>query len=285
MKNLLLFIAILTTGLVRAQSGEFHLDKEYAINQTGTIDLISSDAKVFITGSSRSKVHIKIDRVVTAKGWTSSDEKFEVAVEEENGNLEIREKQSGSFSGMFGYYKEDYKIEIEAPEGITLVVRGDDGDYFIKNINGSISLSLDDADAELSDCGGSNFKFRLDDGDVRMNQGKGNLEINADDANVSIYKGQFSSIQSHIEDGDLIIETTLVNDGKYSLSSEDGAITMTITGGGGTFEIRHDDSHVMTNGDFKIHTRDEHFTKVSLASGSAAIDMRMDDANVKLTAN
>jgi hypothetical protein len=60
---------------------------------------------------------------------------------------------------------------------------------------------------------------------------------------------------------------------------------MNITGGGGTFEIRHDDGHVNTNGDFKVLAQEEHFTKVSLAAGSATINVRADDANVKLSAD
>src|SRR6188768_1210510 len=176
----------------QAQPGEFHLNKEYKINKTGTLELGTSDAKVFITGSSRSSVHVKIDRKVTSQGWLFGEEDFKVEVEEENGNLEIKEKHTGGMMGVVGYYKEEYRIEIEAPEGTSLSIRGDDGDYFIKNINGSISASLDDADIELSDCKGDNFTFRLDDGDIRMDKGNGSLKINADDADVEIHQAHFT---------------------------------------------------------------------------------------------
>jgi hypothetical protein len=213
------------------------------------------------------------------------EENFEVIVDEENGNLKIREKQQTRYSGIVGYYKEDYKIEIEAPEGVTLVIRGDDGDYFIKNINGAISMSLDDADAELSDCGGNDFKFRLDDGDVRLNRGKGKLEIQGDDADFFIYQGEFTNIDAHIDDGELNLETSLVDSGNYYLESEDGTIVMTVTGGGGTFEVRHDDGRVITEGNFKSILESEHETKLGLASGAATVRLRADDARIRLKAN
>jgi len=285
MKNLIFtFVTLLFVSAVFAQEGGFHLDKEYKVSKTGLIDLTSSDARVFITGSTRSTAHVKIDRKITSKGWTWGEEDFRVEVEEENGNLSIEEKRGSAHVSVVGYYNEEYKIEIEAPEGVSLKVRGDDGDYYIKNINGSIVLILDDADAELASCKGDNFEFRLDDGDIRMDEGKGKLEIVGDDTDVEIYKANFSSIRADIDDGDLIIETSLADNGEYFIESQDGTIALNITGGGGEFEIRHDDAYVSTEGNFKILEKSENETRVSLANGSAKVTVRADDARVKLRA-
>lgn len=285
MKKILFAFIALSWVSVNAQDKpkEFHLDKEYKINNTGTIELSASDAKVFITGSNRSTVHVKIDRKVTSKGWVFGEENFNVEIEEENGNLEIKEQHRGGSVGVVGYYNEEYRIEIEAPEGTSLSLRGDDGDYYVKNINGSISATLDDADLELSACHGDNFRFRMDDGDVRMDSGKGSLEIDADDSDVKIYHAQFRKIDAHVDDGDLIIETSLTDNGEYFLEAEDGSVALNITSGGGLFEIRHEDGRVITEGDFKTTEDSEHYTKLTLASGSAKVNMRAEDARVKLT--
>ena len=88
MKNLIFtFLTLMFVSTLFAQEGGFHLDKEYTINKSGMIDLSSSDAKVFITGSTRSTAHVKIDRIITSKGWTWGGENFRVEVAEENGNL------------------------------------------------------------------------------------------------------------------------------------------------------------------------------------------------------
>ncbi|HEY0651825.1 MAG TPA: DUF4097 family beta strand repeat-containing protein [Chryseosolibacter sp.] len=283
MKNIAL--AILTLCVVSvavAQDGDFHLDNVYTIDKRGTIDLSSSDAKVYITGSLRPDVHVKIDRTVETKGLYNSREEFTVEVESVSGGLRIRERQSSYSSGIVTYHKEDYKIVIEAPEGVSLTVRGDDGDYFIKNVNGSISMSIDDADAQLSGCKGNKFSFRIDDGDIRMDEGRGSLEIDADDADVQVYKGQFSSIDANSDDGDIVIQTSLADNGQYSFKCQDGLVALDVLGGGGEFTIHHDDGHVSTSGDFKTTYETEDQTRLSLAKGTAKVTVRADDARVKL---
>jgi hypothetical protein len=282
MKNLCLLLLILgVVTICAAQDGNFHLDKEYTISKNGTIDLGSSDAKVFITGSARSTAHIKIDRKITVKGWGWGGEDFRVEVEADKGNLKIKERQSGGNVSV-GYYNEQYRIELEVPEGVSLEVRGDDGDYFIKNINGSISMNMDDADAELTDCKGNQFVFRIDDGDIHMDKGRGSIEIHGDDTDVEIYNAKFTSIHADLDDGDLIIETSLSDAGDYDLRSQDGLISLTVTGGGGEFDIRHDDGHIMTSSDFETTLRSEDHTKVSLPKGTARVSVRADDAQIKL---
>lgn len=284
MKNVIFALVMLTfISVTFAQDGEFHLDKKFNIEKNGTLDISTSDAKVFITGSSRPDAHIKIDRKVSSNGWNSGKNEFEVEVEEFNGGLRIRESQTGPTVSV-GYFHEEYRIDIEAPDGISLVVRGDDGDYFIKNVNGAISMSLDDADAELTGCKGSDFRFRFDDGDLRMDQGKGNITIDADDADIEIYKASFSSVEASVDDGDLIIETSLSDNGRYNINSQDGFVSLRVSAGGGDFDILHDDANLSFQGGFKSLEQSENKTRLSLHSGNAKVIVRADDATVKLSA-
>lgn len=280
---LLTFMVLGISGF--AQSGNFRLDKDYAISKTGTLDLRSSDADVFITGSDRTTAHVKIERTVESKGVVWGDEKFSVDVKEENGDLLIRERQESVRVGVIGYYRENYKIEIQVPIGVSLKINGDDGDYFIKNVNGSISMDIDDADAELSGCAGNQFSFAIDDGDISMDGGQGELEIDGDDSDVKIRNGKFTSIHANMDDGDIRIETSLAGNGDYTIDSQDGSIVLNILGGGGTFDIRHDDARVITEGNFQSVQKDDDRTKISLAGGSAKINIRLDDGSVRLSAN
>jgi hypothetical protein len=285
MKTILTFSLISFASLAFAQQDDFHLDKEYAISSAGTIDLSSSDADVLITGTKRgATARVKIDRVITVKGWYKSEGSFNVNVNAENGNLVIREQQSSVNIGIIGYYNEDYKILIEAPEGVSLTIRGDDGDYVIKNINGAISLNFDDGNANLTNCGGDRFSFRLDDGDVKMDKGKGSLEVVADDADVEILEAAFNQINARLDDGDFIVHTSLDNAGEYNIDSEDGMVYFGILSGGGTFTVRHDDSSIRADGDFKVLEDTENFKKLTLGSGTAKIKVTADDASVKLMA-
>jgi hypothetical protein len=264
------------------EEGEFHLDKEYKMNSSGMIRLNSSDAKVSITGSSRSTTHVKIDRTVSRKGVMFGDEDFKVEVTEQNGDLIIKERSQSVNVGVVGYYKEIYTINIEAPAGASLEVRGDDGDYFIKTVNGSISLDLDDADVELTGCGGNNFKVRLDDGDLRMDTGKGTFDVDADDADIVVKSASFDKIIAEIDDGDFIVETSLSNNGDYYINGQDGLISLTVLGGGGSFDIRHDDARVIAEGKFDTVDKSESITRLTIANGTAKVNIKADDARVRL---
>lgn len=285
MKTLLATGILLSSFSVLAQSDkmtDFHLDKEYMMQPAGVIHLSSSDAKVFITGSSRTKAHVKIDREVTTKGWKFGEENFTVDVTEQNGDLLIKERSGSTHVGMVGYYNETYTIKIEAPAGASLVIRGDDGDYFIKEVNGSIELDLDDADIELTGCKGNNFKVRLDDGDLRMDIAKGTLEVDADDADVIIKNAAFEKIMADIDDGEFIVETSLSQNGDYYINGQDGLISMTILGGGGKFDIHHDDARVIAEGAFDTVEKSEDRTRLTLANGNAKVNIHADDARVRL---
>lgn len=283
MKPLFIFFLLFFTLNVFAQDKDFHLDKEYAISQNGIIDLSSSDAEVIITGTPRNATaRVKIDRVVTMKGWCTSRGDFKINIDAENGNLKIKEYNNSTNIVMIGYVNENYKIQIEAPEGITLKVHGDDGNYFIKNINGAISMSIDDGDVQLVSCGGNAFQFRLDDGDLKMDKGMGSLNIVADDADIEISDAAFSSIETRLDDGDFIVHTSLANNGTYSIDLQDGMILLDVLKGGGEFNIRHDDAHVHTKGAFNKTEDSENFTRYTLANGTAKIAIHADDAAVNL---
>ncbi len=285
MKSILSVFCLLLAVSAFSQTrneGEYHVDKDYKINATGTLRLTCSDAKVYITGSSRSNAHVKIDRIVSTKGISFGHDEFSVDISEDGGDLEIRERSNSVSVGMIGYHYEKYTINIDLPLGANLQVKGDDGDYWVKNVDGSISLNLDDADVELSQCSGSKFDFRIDDGDIRMDEGKGSLEIDGDDSDIEIKNGNFEFVEATLDDGDLIIETALSDKGDYRIRAQDGLVAFTVTKGGGKFDIRHDDGRVTTEGNFSTEEDSENWTRVSAPNGTARVDIRADDARVKL---
>ena len=284
MKNTFLALfCIFTFSMASAQKGDFHLDEIYKISKNGTLDLRTSDAKVYITGTNRVDAHVKINRTVTAKGVTFGDESFTVDVNESNGNLTIRERARSVNVGIIGYYSETYKIEIDLPRGVSLKLEGDDGDYFIKNVDGNIALDMDDADAELTNCNGNQFSFKLDDGDIRMDGGKGTLEVRSDDGDIEVNNASFTSIYADLDDGDFMVETTLADNGDYRIFSEDGSIVLKITGGGGKFDIHHDDARVITEGNFKVIEEDSNRTRATLANGTAIVRLSSDDGRIRLS--
>ncbi len=133
MQYLLILLTLLPL-FAFAQDDDFFLDQEYTVATDGTIDLSCDDAEVHITGSDRSTAHVVISRKVTAKGFVEGDQKFSVDVTEQGGDLIIREKQTGNLSVSLGYINEEYTIDIEAPQGVSLRVQSDDGNVTVRRI-------------------------------------------------------------------------------------------------------------------------------------------------------
>ena len=279
----LIFLLISSSiSSIKAQDGEFKLDKIYSMDPNGTIDMQTDDAKIKITGTNRKDVHVNIYRKEVTHGWRYNRRDFYVDVEERGGDLFIREEPKTGIVISVGYMREEYEIIIEAPEGVSLVIKGDDDDYIIRNINGSIFLNIDDGDAELIGCSGNHFEFEIDDGDIEMDEGKGFLYIKADDADVYIQNGKFDDITATLDDGDLIIETSLADNGSYSFRVDDGTIELYISDGGGEFDIRHDDARISSSREFILIEKDENETFLELPNGTARVKVRADDARVRL---
>lgn len=266
-----------------AQDEEFHLDEVYKIDKGGLITLSSDDAKVKIKGTDRKDVYVKIDRKVETKGVTWGNREFTVDVEVRNGDLYIKERSRGSVS-MVGYTKEDYRIEIEVPHDVSLDINGDDDHYMISEVNGSISMDIDDGDADIRDCEGVNFKFKIDDGNIFMNRAAGKLHLRSDDGDLRVENASLSDVDVTVDDGDITIETSLTDNGQYYLRADDADISLDITKGGGDFKIIHDNTRISSSDKFSVWDKSESRTNLKLANGSARIEIRADDGRVKLAA-
>lgn len=107
--------------------------------------------------------------------------------------------------------------------------------------------------------------------------------MEVDDGDIEIKNGNFTSIVADVDDGDFVVETSLSDKGEYNIHAQDGLVAMSILGGGGEFNIRHDDARVFAEGGFDIREKTETYTTVSLPKGSAKVDIKADDAKVRLS--
>lgn len=262
---------------------EYKLDKTYPIDSDGTLDLKTDDADIRIIGSDRTDVHLKVFRSVTVKGvFSSSDEDFKMDVSEMGGDVTIRELKRSYRSGLLVYSSQVYKITIEVPNTVNLKLRGDDDDYYVSEVNGRVKMDLDDGDVILENCGGDKFDLDLEDGDLEMSGAKGSLWLTLDDGDLKASNCQFSEVEIRADDGDISLETSLASNGDYNLKVDDGNIDLKIKGGGGKFEIRHDDGRVRASSDFEMAYSGETKHEFKLAGGKAMVFVRTDDGRVTL---
>lgn len=282
--TIILFSIPVLFSPVHAQTDEFNLDQTYSIDSGGTINLQSDDAEVRIIGTDRDDVRLVVHYKLTVRGITfGRSNEFEIIVEEQNGNLTIREKDRdfGS-SGIIGFSSEEYTIDIHTPRSVNLDLEGDDEEYDITGIDGFIHLAADDSDARISDITGDDFSFSLDDGELEMNGGSGRLRVQVDDGDIQIDDSDFSEMDVDSDDSDIEITTSLSNDGHYRFDLDDADLTLNITGGGGEFDIRHDDSDISSSREFENIRDDDDHSVYRLMGGNARITIRSDDGDINL---
>lgn len=279
----LTFTFLFFAFICNAQStDEFNLDKVYSMDKTGTINLQSDDANVSITGSDRNDVRVIVNYRLRVKGVSFGEkEKFEMIVEERNGNLKIYEKERDFGNNMiFGSSKEEYKITIEAPRGVSLNLEGDDENYQIRAINGTFRVDADDSTIELNDCNGDDFSFDLDDGEIQMDKGKGKLSMDIDDGDVRILNGDFDEIDIDTDDSEIDITTRLSDAGNYRFDLDDGDLRLNIAGGGGDFEVQHDNADISVSREFEQTVDEEDRSVYRLPGGNAQIKVKTDDGDI-----
>ena len=280
-----LSIFLIASSTVAQNTDEFNMDETFPIEMGGTINLSSDDAEVTITGSDREGVRVVVDYRWTVRGISfGSSNEFEMIVEEENGNLNIYEKPRNIEVGVIGSISEEYTIRIEAPRDVNLDIRGDDDDYQISGVDGSLNIVSDDTDILIWDCFGEEFIFSIDDGDLEMEGGAGTLEVRIDDGDIRIDRAEFTSIEATSDDGDIEISTTLTDGGSYRFTMDDADLLFQVLGGGGEFEIQHDDADVSTSQQYeRLSDEDEEeYSLYRLMGGDASVLIRMDDGDVRL---
>ena len=267
----------------RDDRGDFHLDKVYSLGSAGTVHLNSEDADVRIIGSNRSDVHVKIDRNEESRGLSNRRRDFTVEVENRNGDLYIKEERGRSGASFsIGYYRVDYDILIELPESASLRIKGEDDDYYVKNVNGHITIETEDGDVELNDCNGNKFDIRLEDGDLRMDGGQGDLYLRLDDGDADIRRGKFESLEVNAEDGSVSIETEVVDGGRYDIRTDDSNVEFIVLNGGGEFTISKDDGRIQASSDFELIRETDYREQYRLKGGTAEVEIRVEDGRVRL---
>ncbi len=288
MKTYLTLILIGAPLLLWSQKNrEFTMDQSFNLADNGTIHMNTDDADVKITGTSIDKVKVVIYRKIKQGGLRWGDEQdITVDVYNRDGDLYISDRQNnGSSWTLMGYSYEDYRITIEAPTKASLEIKGDDDDYVIRNIHGDVDLTVDDGDVQLMDCRGSKFTFRIDDGDVTMNTGKGELYADIEDGDLEISNASFRELVAKSDDGNITLETSLNSLGNYKISCDDGYVELFITGGGGNFDIDHDDGRISASSQYDLIDKSEHSSNYKLPGGNASVVIRADDASIRLRTN
>ena len=285
MKNLSILFLLMAIGLpgFSQQSIEYHLDETYPLKVNGTVYLSAHDATISIVGEDRQDIAVKVDYQVNSKGIEWGTREFYMEVTPADGNLYITEHRKGT-KGIVGYSSTEYNIIIKAPKGSSWDIKGDDDEYKIRTINGSISIVADDADVILKGCQGKQFYFDLDDGNISMDQAAGQLTSRMDDGNLEIANSSLETIDYRGDDGEVALQTSVGPNAMFKFIGDDAQYDIVITSGGGTFTIKHDDGRIDYDSNFRLMDKEEERLVLSLTGGRGKVVISGDDIKVNLSA-
>ncbi|QNL20660.1 DUF4097 family beta strand repeat protein [Hyphobacterium sp. CCMP332] len=278
----LITIAVLSSTIQLIAQNTYELNEEYSINKNGLITLNTNDANISITGSERENVHIEIYRKVETVG-AGSDEEFEIKIEERNGNLFIRELRKSEINYWIGYRNIDYRIKLEVPSTVKMVISEDDGDLSISNISGDLDINCEDGDLELNNISARKLNIDIEDGDVEMNKISGFLSLQSEDGDIEANNCSFSKIDLDTEDGDVNIESSLAKDSEYKLETEDGDIKFYISGSGAKLNLNCEDGNISVEGDFNELINKEGQRQIEFGDKSALVYLNTEDGDIKVS--
>jgi len=283
LKPILCFAVLFVMSIQLYAQDLYNLDETYQIDNNGTISLSSDDAEVTIEGSDRSDVHLVVYRDVDIDGINiGSSGVFRMDVEQRDGNLYIRENDRDEQRMILGSIEEEYRITIEVPRNAALDLQGDDDSYEISNMNGEIAINADDSNINISEVTGTEFDFDLDDGRINIDEARGKLKLSMDDGELYVRQAEFTEIDANMDDGEMDITTSLSDGGFYLFDFDDGDLAFNITGGGGEFDIHHDDRGISVVDSFEELSSDEDRSVYRLPGGNARIEIDTDDGDIEL---
>jgi len=298
-----LFSICLTISFLSAQQ-EYKLDERYTINQGGLFSLDTEDATVTITGSDRNDVSVKIFRKVTGKHY--SNNKFELQIEERDGDLFIKEvkDRKGMNYTVHMNGKMEYTIDVVVPNRVALDLKGDDDDYKIRHINGNLKIAGEDGDIHLENINSDRAKINSEDGDVILRDFAGSLVLNnedgdfkshnsfyedldveIEDGSIKIHNGSIANCNIETEDGDINIDASFDAQANINIVSDDGNININAAGHGGTYTIKFEDGDVdYTKSEFKLTNDSKRYRSLKTTrDGSVEVNIKVEDGDVDLS--
>lgn len=300
MKYLIILLALTYTMTLSGQE-IFEYNETHKIGNGQTLHLSSNDASVNIKGTSQNNATIEIYREAT--GNMTKKEDFRFDIEEKNGDLfvtEIRKQANVNFMGYLNI--KQYTIDIILPHNVKLELEGDDDNYNIANIDGSIEITYEDGNVNIENSKTPSIIIKGDDGNLSISNLKGDFKTTIQDGNLTMNDCDIDNFNVRIDDGN--IKLNACSTGHTDIQTEDGNIYLDVVKGDlsvtlddGNF-VAHDvvsqnidikgydgdislGLHMQNNGNYKIQM-DDGDVDVELLSGGGVIKVKCDDGDVKL---
>jgi DUF4097 and DUF4098 domain-containing protein YvlB len=277
-------IAHVTAALLAALAPAQQADTTFAVNAGGRLEVTQIEGVVRVTGWDRAEMRI-------------------VATYDDEGRLDIRQSDGAVQLSAKGEWGEPAyaEFEISAPRGMALEISGADLDVTIDGAAGDVSVNTVEGDIWL-DGGSGNVALNAVDGDVTLNGASGKIAINAVDGDVVVTRANGAiattavdgdvtlegitsdNVSANAVDGDISYQGTIVDGGRYVLSTHDGDLYVVIPDGTNA-RISIDTFSGDLDTDFPVEFEGDFGKKrvsFTVGSGKALVELSAFDGTISL---
>ncbi len=237
--------------------------KKYKLSSEGSIKLYGNDGDIHVTTWDREEVKVRL----TKRAWGQDEEEarsnleeIKVVIRESMDYLIIREedrRHNRNFN-IFDLFDGDFwreqnwrsalvEYELTVPRKASLRIESDEGGVIIKGSGGSITLKLDEGDADLKDITSDDIDAYLDEGDVRLaschDAHDGFWTIKTDEGRISLDDCRVEHLDADSDEGEIILKR--FQGERFRLKTDEGDILADfIPGNAGDYQLESDEGDV-----------------------------------------
>jgi hypothetical protein len=234
---------------------------------------------------------------VSVRGRGSDDEEQAFSATQDGNLVAIRAENADGD-------EQDVDLDIVVPRGCGVHVSTTDGDIVIDSTGGTASAETEDGMIRITGVEGG-LTIKSADGDVLVRDASGECSVTADDGTVKlqsiqgtlvallgdgelqVWESALSSVTARVDDGSVRIETTLSDDGRYVITTQDGDVLLRGRGGsGGTIHLQsaEGEMHLQADGDIETLERTRDHWHARFGDGRATILLDSREGDVRLVA-
>ncbi len=256
----IIFFVFNLSVLGRDIDENFH--ETFAVEKGDRLYLEHGDGDVTILPWDKNVIDIKVHYSANTNFiGIGSKHKFDVKFSQQGNEVRVIEKETHSVRiGISNFHENEYTYKIYAPDYMILDLNGEDGDIYIEEWTGKMSIHLSDGEIELEDINSEKINIKIEDGDLKMKQINSELIVESDDGDIYLDKCVSNDCRLDVGDGDIKIRQS---EGDFEINSDDGNIDI--------YDLKGHEFNISTNdGDIKIRQAEGIF------------QIKSDDGNIDL---
>jgi hypothetical protein len=298
-------------------------ERTFDFNAGGRIQVIGDAGFIRVESWDKNEVYLRY----TKRVWDSSRrnaetrlENLQVEITDQPGQLSIRQvpgfdERNFDFFDLFdpdrwGHTRHASRIEFElkVPRQCHLILEADEGDIFVRQIEGEVKVDSDEGNIDLenlargevsagTDEGEINCRnLQLDDYRLQLASDEGSVRANevvarsvwaeTDEGDIVLQQVSAGGGKLNSDEGDIELEATRFDEGSWSLAADEGTIELFIPANADV-EISLESNNGNIGSDFDLELvsdNEDHVERRSgrLGEGRARLEIYTDEGDISL---